>query len=129
SLFNPSLNSNFSITRTANRLNLSSASKSPSQNLADWKVVSISMWGGEEEVHIRDVSSGEISRLKPGDVFLGIKLVAVDFRILPSLLDSSIASPARLIIENNGKLFAVEIGSTLAQQIQLTEPISQTAIR
>ena len=53
------------------------------------KVVSLSEWEGEPEVHIRDINKNETQRYRPGDKLKDnsntvAEVVAVDYRALPS---------------------------------------------
>ena len=93
-----------------------------------WRVVSLSEWEGQAEVHIRDTASDKIMRFKPGDsVKESGEIVAVDYRPLPMPRNPELLSHSRVILKIGEDFFAVERGQTLAEKRKLDD--SQWPVR
>lgn len=83
------------------------------------KVVSLSEWEGEPEVHIRDLAQNKTLRLKPGDKLADGQIVAIDYRPMPSPNNALLRSDSRLILKIGDDFWAVERGQTLAEKHRL----------
>lgn len=84
------------------------------------KVVSLSEWEGQPEVHIRDLNRNETSRYRPGDKLKdNSEVVAVDYRPLPSPRNPLLTSHSRVILKIGEDFWAVERGQTLADKRKL----------
>lgn len=93
-----------------------SAPVDPYASLRDLKVVSLSTWAGEPEIHVRDAVQGRLRVFKPGDEVLGLRLVAVDYRPLPLPDNPDLMSFSRVILVENNTWYAVECGQTFGQR-------------
>ena len=99
---------------------------STSQNPSDWRVISLSEWAGQKEIHFRNLSDGKIYRFHPGDTLLGFRLVDIDFAVRPRLDQPDLLSYCRLILERDGHYFVLECGQTLADRHPIPiQPIAQ----
>lgn len=84
------------------------------------KVVSLSEWEGQPEVHIRDINKNETVRYRPGDKLKdNAEVVAVDYRALPSPRNPLLLSHSRLILKIGEEFWAVERGQSLAEKRKL----------
>jgi hypothetical protein len=84
------------------------------------KVVSLSEWEGEPEVHIRDVSKNVTARYRPGDKLKDSgEIVAVDYRPMPLPRNPLLLSDSRVILKIGDDFWAVERGESLAQKRKL----------
>jgi hypothetical protein len=84
------------------------------------KVVSLSEWDGQPEVHIRDTARQKTLRFVPGDKVSDLgEIVAVDYRRLPSPRDPMLNSDSRVIFKSGDQFWAVERGQTLAEKRKL----------
>src|SRR3954468_17550119 len=63
------------------------------------KVVSLSEWEGQPEVHIRDTAHNETLRYRPGDKLKDMKIVAVDYRAMPRPRNPQLLSHSRVILQ------------------------------
>lgn len=79
-----------------------------------FRVVSLSEWQGQPEVHVRDLTSQKTIRYKPGDALAGGTIVLVDYRPMPLPGASGLQSFSRVIVRVKDDFFAVERGQTLA---------------
>ena len=86
----------------------------------NYRVVSLSDWQGQPEVHIRDLANQQTLRFKPGDSLAGGTIVLVDYRSLPSPDANGLHSSSRVILRIGLEYWAVERGRTLAQRYRLT---------
>jgi hypothetical protein len=84
-----------------------------------FRIVSLSEWMGQPEVHVRDMTAQRTVRYKPGDAFAGGTLVCVDYRPLPMPGNSLLRSDSRVIIRIGTEYWAVERGKTLAEKYKL----------
>jgi hypothetical protein len=84
-----------------------------------FRIVSLSEWNGQPEVHVRDLTAQKTIRYKPGEPFAGGTLVCVDYRPLPMPGNSFLRSDSRVIVRINNEYWAVERGKTLAEKHKL----------
>ncbi len=84
------------------------------------RVVSLSEWEGQPEIHVLDPSGQRTLRFKPGDVFPDQgRIVAVDYRPMPMADGSGRRSDSRVILRVGEEMYAIERGQTLAQKRKL----------
>ena len=84
------------------------------------RVVSLSEWRGEPEVHVLDVKKAKTLRYKPGDTLAGGIIVMIDYRPLPSPGNEVLKSFSRVIVKIGSEYWAIERGKTLAEKYRLT---------
>jgi len=87
--------------------------------LENFRIVSLSEWEGQPEIHVRDLTAQKTTRYRPGDELAGGTIVMVDYRPLPG--KSFLQSYSRLILKIDKEYWAVERGRTLAEKRKLTE--------
>jgi hypothetical protein len=85
----------------------------------NFRIVSLSEWEGQPEVHVRDLAAQKTMRFKPGDNLNGGTIVMVDYRPMPQPGNPLLQSYSRLILKIDGELWAVERGKTLADKHKL----------
>lgn len=85
------------------------------------RVVSLSEWQGQPEVHIRDTVREKTLRYKPGDALAGGVIQMVDYRPMKQPGGAGLQSFSRLILRRGEEFWAVEHGQTLAD-LRLMEP-------
>ncbi len=85
-----------------------------------YRVVSLSDWGGEPEVHVRDLTSQKTLRYKVGDELADGAIVMVDYRPLPLPGNEALQSFSRVIVRAGTNYWAIERGQTLADKRLLT---------
>ena len=83
------------------------------------RVVSLSEWQGQPEVHVRDTAAQRTLRFKPGDELAGGTIVSVDYRPLPSPGTPGLLSHSRVILRIGSELWAIERGRSLADKRKL----------
>lgn len=83
------------------------------------RVVSLSEWQGQPEVHVRDVAAEKTLRFKPGDTLAGGVVVMVDYRPMPLPGNEALKSFSRVILQIGAEYWAVERGQTLAEKYKL----------
>lgn len=84
-----------------------------------FKLVSLTQWGREQDISVKDMKTGEIRRYNLGDPLAGGQIVMVDYRNMPKPENPELLSPSRLIVRLGEDYFAVELGATLAQKHRL----------
>jgi hypothetical protein len=84
------------------------------------RVVSLSEWQGQPEVHVRDLAAEKTLRFKPGDNLAGGVVVMVDYRPMPRPGNEVLKSFSRVIIQIGAEYWAVERGQTLAEKYKLS---------
>ena len=84
-----------------------------------FRIVSLSEWNGQPEVHVRDATAQKTVRFKPGEAFAGGMLVCIDYRPLPMPGNSYLRSDSRVIVRINNEYWAIERGRTLAEKYKL----------
>ncbi len=85
-----------------------------------FRIVSLSEWQGEPEIHVRDQTHQTTKRYKPGDQLAGGTVVCVDYRPLPMPGNEALRSDSRVIVKIGSEFFAIERGKTLADKRKLT---------
>lgn len=85
----------------------------------NFKLVSLSEWNGQPEVHIRDVAGKKTISYKPGDTLDGGTIVAIDYRPLPFPKNPDLLSESRVILKIGDEYWAIERGQTLAEKRRL----------
>lgn len=84
------------------------------------RVVSLSEWEGQPEVHIRDLVHEKTLRFLPGEKLNdGTEIVAVDYRSMPSPRNAILNSDSRVVLKIGDDFWAVERGQTLADKRKL----------
>jgi len=86
-----------------------------------FRVVSLSEWMGQPEVHVRDLTNEKTARYKPGDTLAGGSIVMVDYRPLPMPGNEALKSFSRVILKIDSEYWAIERGRTLADKYKLTQ--------
>ena len=84
-----------------------------------FRVVSLSEWQGQPEVHVRDLANQKTLRYRPGDELAGGTIVMVDYRPLPMPGNGLLQSSSRVILRVGTELWAIERGKTLADKRKL----------
>ncbi len=79
-----------------------------------FRVVSLSEWQGQPEVHVRDLTNDKTVRYRPGEALAGGVIALVDYRPMPLPGPSGLQSFSRVIIRIRDEFFAIERGQTLA---------------
>jgi hypothetical protein len=92
----------------------------PPPGLDTFRIISLSEWQGQSEVHVRDLTHQRINVHKPGEPLAGGTIVMVDYRSLPRPDQPLLLSHSRVIIRVENDYWAIERGQTLAQKYQLT---------
>jgi hypothetical protein len=87
---------------------------------ANYRVVSLSEWEGQPEIHVRDLAAQKTSRFKPGDKLAGGTVVMVDYRPMPDPGDQMLLSLSRIILKIDQEYWAIERGKTFADKHKLT---------
>lgn len=85
-----------------------------------FRIVSLSEWGGQPEIHVRDLVNQKTLRYVPGDSLAGGVIALVDDRTLPRAGDPALKSFSRVIIKIGHEYWALELGRTLADKYRLT---------
>lgn len=83
------------------------------------RVVSLSEWDGQPEVHVRDLNAQRTTRYKPGDELAGGTIVLIDYRPLPTPGNPSLLSHSRVILRIGSDFWAIERGRSLADKRKL----------
>jgi hypothetical protein len=95
-----------------------------------FRVVSLSEWMGQPEIHVRDMAGEATARYKPGDTLAGGTIVMVDYRPLPMPGNEALKSFSRVILKIGSEYWAVERGRTLADKYKLAaENLPETLAR
>ena len=79
-----------------------------------FRIVSLSEWQGQPEVHVRDMTTLKTALYKTGDALAGGTIVLVDYRAMPLPGASGLQSFSRVIVRVKDEFFAIERGQTLA---------------
>jgi hypothetical protein len=87
----------------------------------NFRIVSLSEWEGQPEVHVRDLTAQKTMQFKPGDELAGGVVVMVDYRPMPKPGNSLLQSFSRLILKIGDEYWAVERGKTLADKYKLAQ--------
>ena len=86
---------------------------------ASLRVVSLSEWMGQPEVHVRDLNSNKTYRYRVGDTLADGTIVMVDYRPLPMPGNELLNSDSRVILKIGDEFWAIERGQTLADKRRL----------
>lgn len=81
-----------------------------------FRVVSLSEWQGQPEVHVRDLVSEKTFRYKPGDHLAGGTVVMIDYRKMPMPGREIVQSESRVILRFGQEYWAIDRGQTLADK-------------
>jgi hypothetical protein len=84
-----------------------------------FRVVSLSEWLGEPEIHVRDMTNQRTLRYRPGDSLAGGSVVMVDYRRMPMPGTIGLESYSRVIVKIGADFWAIEHGKTLAEKYKL----------
>ena len=84
-----------------------------------FRIVSLSEWAGEPEIHVRDQINQRTLRYKPGDILAGGNVVMVDYRRMPMPGTIGLESYSRVIVKIGPDFWAIEHGKTLADKYKL----------
>jgi hypothetical protein len=85
-----------------------------------FRIVSLSEWQGQPEVHVRDLVNQKTLSFKPGDALAGGTVVMIDYRTMPKSGNELLQAFSRVIIRIGEGYWAIETGKTLAQKYRLT---------
>ena len=85
-----------------------------------FRIVSLSEWLGQPEIHVRDLVNQKTIRYKPGDTLAGGTIVMVDYRELQMPGNSFLQSSSRVILTMGSEYWAIERGKTLADKHRMT---------
>jgi hypothetical protein len=86
-----------------------------------FRIVSLSEWMGEPEIHVRDLTNQRTLRYKPGDNLAGGTVVMVDYRRMPMPGTIGLESYSRVIVKIGPDFWAIEHGKTLAEKYKLPQ--------
>lgn len=84
-----------------------------------FRIVSLSEWQGQPEIHVRDSAAQRTLRFKPGDEMAGGTIVMVDYRPLPVASLPGLLSHSRVILRIGSEYWAIERGRTFADKRRL----------
>lgn len=84
-----------------------------------FRIVSLSEWQGQPEVHVRDTTTQTTARYKAGDTLAGGTIALVDYRAMPLPGASGLQSYSRVIVRVKDDFYAIERGQTLADMRKL----------
>jgi len=92
-----------------------------------FRIVSLSEWMGQPEIHVRDLTLQKTVRYRPGDQLAGGTVVCIDYRPLPS--HAFLRSDCRVVLKIGSEYWAIERGKTLAdkRKLAVTELPEQVA--
>ena len=96
-------------------------SKSGPPGPANYRIVSLSEWEGQPEIHVRDLAAQKTTRFKPGDNLAGGTVVMVDYRPMPEPGNQMLQSLSRIILKIDQDYWAIERGKTFADKHKLTQ--------
>jgi hypothetical protein len=88
----------------------------------NYRVVSLSEWEGQPEIHVRDLAAQKTSHFKPGDALAGGTVVMIDYRPMPEPGNPFLQSFSRIILKIDQDYWAIERGKTFADKHKLTNP-------
>jgi hypothetical protein len=85
-----------------------------------YRIVSLSEWQGQPEVHVRDTAANRTQVYKAGDEIAGGTIALVDYRPLPSPDQPGLLSYSRVILRIGTEYWAIERGRTFADKRKLS---------
>ncbi len=88
---------------------------------SNYRIVSLSEWEGQPEIHVRDLAAQKTARFKAGDKLAGGSVVMVDYRAMPEPGNSFLQSYSRIILKIDQEYWAIESGKTFADKHKLTD--------
>jgi hypothetical protein len=88
---------------------------------ASLRVVSLSDWSGQPEVHVRDLNNQKTIRYRLGDELADGIVAMVDYRPLPKPGNEGLQSFSRVILKIGAEFWAIERGQTLAEKRRLAK--------
>ena len=103
-------------TRPTPRPTAPSPPRPPEVPRGRYRLVGLPTWGGKTDVLVRDSSSGNVARYKPGDDLAGGTIVTVDYRPLPMPGKPDILSSSRIVLRIGAEYHAVELGRYLSEK-------------
>ena len=84
-----------------------------------FKIVSLSEWQGQPEIHVLDTAGMKTKRYVPGQELAGGTIACIDYRQMP--MEGSFAfSESRVILKIGSDYWAIERGKTLADKYKLS---------
>jgi len=86
-----------------------------------YRVVGLATFADEPDIYVRDSSSGNVVRYKPGDSLGGGTIVMVDYRPMPMPDKPEILSSSRVVLRVGSEYYAVELGTYLVQKYKLRD--------
>jgi len=86
-----------------------------------YRVVGLATFADQPDIYVRDSSSGNVVRYKPGDSLGGGTIVMVDYRPMPMPDKPDILSGSRVLLRIGTEYYAVELGTYLAQKHKLRD--------
>jgi hypothetical protein len=86
-----------------------------------FRIVSLSEWMGEPEIHVRDLINQRTLRYKAGNNLAGGTVVMVDYRRMPMPGTVGLESYSRVIVKIGSDFWAIEHGKTLAEKHKLPQ--------
>lgn len=84
-----------------------------------FRVVSLSEWAGEQEIHVRDLTAQKTTLHRIGDPLAGGVIVQVDYRPMPMPGREWVQSSSRVILRIGSEYWAIERGGTFADRHKL----------
>lgn len=84
-----------------------------------FKIVSLTEWQGQPEVHVLDLTTLRTFRYKPGETLAGGIIVMVDYRPMPMPGREIVQSESRVILRLGDDFWAIDRGRTLADKRKL----------
>lgn len=84
-----------------------------------YRIVSLSEWMGQPEVHVRELATEKTVRYRPGDVLAGGRIVCIDYRSRSLPGGGPLRSDSRVILKIDSEYWAIERGKTLADRRRL----------
>jgi hypothetical protein len=98
----------------------------------NYRIVSLSEWAGQPEIHVRDLAARKTMLFRPGDQLAGGTVLMVDYRPMPEPDNPMLQSFSRVILKIDQDYWAIEEGKTFADkhklsQEQLPPPLASAA--
>lgn len=101
----------------------------PAPAQPNFRVVSLSSWDGQPEVHLFDDREKRLIVRRPGDTLLDGQVAMVDYRPLPLPGKAGLLSFSRLIWRSDTNYWAVESGQSLSDRRALAPEELPPALR
>lgn len=101
----------------------------PEPSQPNFRVVSLSSWDGQPEVHLFDDREKRVIVRRPGDTLLDGQVAMVDYRPLPLPNKPGLLSFSRLIWRRDTNYWAVESGQSFADRRALAPDELPPALR